>query len=570
MSISVVQFSFKNIAWVWHTETKPWADVLKKLKKMAPAAAFRRTERAVHPQCLCSGRALAFDLSPTCARSSTPHRLSSSHRPLHLSLTRRCCGSPLAKATWHRPHNIVRVAVPVVLLLIIVPIICLIESFKDRTPMLAATLLSRHGDCLVHAASPTEASHPLSHGDEEVCSQVLRDVVAFFGTSLSSVKVGDRELRGNSGSVPLSHELFVNGVTLVLRSHMPYWSLLVCQIVVAVCIWLLFLGIEWLLRRAALSEYTHMDNEIDVSEGSHRGTFGGHSRTLHTRTTTDEARSGFGPDCRSTTSLQTEALVQKGSTLNIPSRSGNGTGSGIGIVNGSGDTTQRSSHRIPSFQGGLSAGKIFGGNSYETERSCLHTVTAIEGLIGAAEGIRKQKEKNHTFFFNAVSHELRTPIAVMLGNAEVLQGTLTAPAQLALVKEIHTAGAAVMQGVQDIVEYGSTLEGEVGVERLPFSVVASVGQIVKEYQDKYSQEFKFICGVRLAQLLIGDPEKVSCILRKVLNNAVEHTKSGGTISVRIFTPSAQDASDLCGVLRSTPDMRSLQNQVVTLPHWGFG
>ena len=316
-----------------------------------------------------------------------------------LTVARMFCQNSLDRgATWYRPHTFVRAALPMVLLVIVLPNVCLMEFFEDPTPILAGTLLSRHADCLSALDVPplvvsrsesepeTESEEERKSESEHICSQVLEDVMTFFGSPLYSLKVGDREFMDNTDSAPWSHQnyrqIFVNDVTIIFDYKLqtfPMWmSLLVCQIFVVLCTCLLLLWVERLLRATT----------FPVTETQTTSSLAIVSRPPSEHVERAEERAVPGPSSSATVPKDDDCLA---------------------------DDAVRSSVRS---------------DAAEPQRNQIISLQKVDDLMQATRNMIQKKRNRRCFFFNAMSHEFRTPVAIMVSNAELLKSTTTSPGQL--------------------------------------------------------------------------------------------------------------------------------------------
>lgn len=144
------------------------------------------------------------------------------------------------------------------------------------------------------------------------------------------------------------------------------------------------------------------------------------------------------------------------------------------------------------------------------------------------------REQNANFLSN-ISHELRTPINMVMGISEVALGKELSPAFKADMRSIQMAGIRLSGQIKDILDYteivGKTL---VPVEEryMAASILGDIIALVSVQNKNLDLELVFDMDVSLPSVIIGDGEKLSRVIKLMLDNAIKFTKEGG-VCVRI-------------------------------------
>ena len=143
-------------------------------------------------------------------------------------------------------------------------------------------------------------------------------------------------------------------------------------------------------------------------------------------------------------------------------------------------------------------------------------------------------EQNANFLSN-VSHELRTPINMVTGITEVALGRELAPELREDMHSIQLAGIRLADQIRDILDYTEI----VGKTLIPvedrYMVSSILGDIiaVTTVQNKNPNiELVFDIDSSIPSVLVGDGEKLSRVIRLMLDNAIKFTTEGG-VCVRI-------------------------------------
>jgi two-component system sensor histidine kinase BaeS len=157
---------------------------------------------------------------------------------------------------------------------------------------------------------------------------------------------------------------------------------------------------------------------------------------------------------------------------------------------------------------------------------------ALASGFNQMSGQLRSVERSRSRLLADLGHEMRTPLATLEAYLEALEdGVATLDASTASLLRSQTRRLARLS--EDIGAVSRAEEGQVGLDRRmvqPAAVVtAAVDSIAEAYQAK---------GVRLVKQvdtplpdLHVDPDRVGQVLGNLLDNALRHTPSGGTVTV---------------------------------------
>lgn len=133
-------------------------------------------------------------------------------------------------------------------------------------------------------------------------------------------------------------------------------------------------------------------------------------------------------------------------------------------------------------------------------------------------------------FLSNVSHELRTPINMVLGISEVALGKDISPEIREDMQSIQMAGKRLSSEINNILDYTESVEGTliaVKEEYMITSVINDVITTVAMQNSKQHLELVFDIDPKIPLVLIGDAEKISHILKILLENSIKFTDQGG-------------------------------------------
>tara|TARA_E500000305_G_scaffold819_1_gene790 strand:+ start:8927 stop:10495 length:1569 start_codon:yes stop_codon:yes gene_type:complete len=144
-----------------------------------------------------------------------------------------------------------------------------------------------------------------------------------------------------------------------------------------------------------------------------------------------------------------------------------------------------------------------------------------------------------TQFLANMSHELRTPLNSIIGFSDLLQkemfGPIGSERYTEFVQHIHSAGAHLLELINDILDVSRIELGEMGLKEDLFdlgrSVSATIAMIRPKLAEK-SQHFTAELPDRPVGFT-GDERQIRQVLMNLLTNAVKFTDTDGTIVLRL-------------------------------------
>lgn len=150
-----------------------------------------------------------------------------------------------------------------------------------------------------------------------------------------------------------------------------------------------------------------------------------------------------------------------------------------------------------------------------------HSVTLAE--------LEEAGRQNAEFLSN-VSHELRTPINMVIGISEVALGKDIPPDIREDMQSIQLAGKRLSSQINNILDYTESVEGTLTAaneEYMLTSVINDVITMVTVQNSKHNLELVFDIDPKIPSVLIGDAEKISHVLKILLENSIKFTDEGG-------------------------------------------
>jgi signal transduction histidine kinase/CheY-like chemotaxis protein/HPt (histidine-containing phosphotransfer) domain-containing protein len=166
----------------------------------------------------------------------------------------------------------------------------------------------------------------------------------------------------------------------------------------------------------------------------------------------------------------------------------------------------------------------------------------LERERAGAEAASRMKSE----FLAHMSHEIRTPMNALLGSAELLAQTTLDERQGRHVALFQSAGASLMEILNDLLDLSKIEAGLLELHRQPFSLVELVASQTVLFEARASQKGLRLLtqfDAELPAVVDGDAPRLAQVLRNLLGNAVKFTHRGSV------TLAVHRVADVPGMLR---------------------
>ena len=153
----------------------------------------------------------------------------------------------------------------------------------------------------------------------------------------------------------------------------------------------------------------------------------------------------------------------------------------------------------------------------------------VTDYLRASEAARVAAVAKAQFLAN-MSHEIRTPMNGVLGLAQHLAHLDLGAEQRGVVEDILSSGAALLQVIDDVLDFSKLEAGKLRIDPAPFEPRRLVADVTKLFAPRARE-----AGIRLdaaiadgvPDWLMGDGGRIRQVLVNLVSNGVKFTKQGG-------------------------------------------
>ena len=163
-------------------------------------------------------------------------------------------------------------------------------------------------------------------------------------------------------------------------------------------------------------------------------------------------------------------------------------------------------------------------------------ITALKQAQEAAEASSRAKSE----FLANMSHEVRTPLNAVIGLTELLFDDTLTPRQASHLRKIHGASLALLDTLNDILDYSKVEAGHLVIENRPMQpaeVAQSAGELFAARLAEKNLAFALEIAPEMPSTVTGDPLRLSQVLNNLLSNAIKFS-DGGEVRVQLAVAAA--------------------------------
>lgn len=152
-----------------------------------------------------------------------------------------------------------------------------------------------------------------------------------------------------------------------------------------------------------------------------------------------------------------------------------------------------------------------------------------EELLSQAKQAAESANRAKSEFLANMSHEIRTPMNAILGLIQLVLDSPLTPRQDDFLRKAHASSRALLNILNDILDYSKIEAGRLAIEQVPFRIdetLKSVADLHAAQMAEKSLELFLEIEPDVPVAVLGDSLRLTQVLNNLVGNAVKFTERG--------------------------------------------
>ena len=165
--------------------------------------------------------------------------------------------------------------------------------------------------------------------------------------------------------------------------------------------------------------------------------------------------------------------------------------------------------------------------------------------LAEAKKDAKAADEAKSKFLSNVGYEVRTPMTGIIGMTDLVLDTALTDEQRDFLGIVKESAQSLMSTITNILDFSEVSAGKVQLSHVEFDLRAVLDEeLLTQRGAATDKSLAFRCEIApdVPEKLVGDPDRLQCVLGKLLANAAKFTEAG-EVHLRVGLESPRDGRD---------------------------